>query len=171
MPAVFDAIAALLQQLFGITIALPGALDFANASDVPGLYQAINSALNTTSIGGILRETPSFWVNGLVDEVSLWRGVMSPEKIAELAAGSSPISLAGFRITEITRTADGDVSFTWNSSANRVYGVWASTDLAGPWIELDDSYASEGETTTFTLETGSDPDPGTEARIFFRVTR
>ena len=135
------------------------------------VYQAINSALNTTSIGGILRETPSFWVNGLVDEVSLWRGVMSPEKIAELAAGSSPISLAGFRITEITRTADGDVSFTWNSSANRVYGVWASTDLAGPWIELDDSYASEGETTTFTLETGSDPDPGTEARIFFRVTR
>lgn len=137
-------------------------------------FYDITAVLDTTSIGGILRAAPTHWVNGFVDDVSLWKGVMSPAKIADLAAGTSPGDLAGgnqFRITEVTRDEDGNVTFTWNSRPNAVYGVWASTDLGDPWIELDDSFASQGDSSSYTLAVGSDPDPGTEKRLFFRVTR
>lgn len=131
--------------------------------------------LNTTTIGGILRGAPSHWVNGLIDDVSLWKGVMSPAKIEQLASGTTPGEIAGtagFEITSITRDAGGSVSFSWNSRPSTLYGVYYSLNLDEPWVEIDDSYQSQGEETTFTLPAGSPfLDPSVEPRIFFRVTR
>jgi hypothetical protein len=131
--------------------------------------------LDTTSIGGILRATSCCLVEGFVDDVSLWKGVMSPAKIAELASGSTPGEIAGtasFEITSIDRDAAGNVTITWNSRPGVVYGVSASRDLEGSWAELTDSYESQGEQTSFTLPAGTAfLDPATEPRIFFRVTR
>jgi hypothetical protein len=134
----------------------------------------ISPVVDTTSIGAILRAAPSHWVNGLVDDVSLWKGVMSPAKIAELAAGTGPDVIAGisaFEITGITRDSDGNVTFTWNSREGATYGIWASLDLEA-WTDLNDSYASQGDQTSFTLQAGTPfLDPATEPRIFFRVTQ
>lgn len=131
--------------------------------------------VDTTSIGAILRANPSHWVSGMIDDVSLWKGVMSPEKIAELASGTTPAQISGtaaFEITSITRDGDGNTTFTWNSRAGAVYGVWASLDLEEPWIEISDNHDSEGEQTSFTLPAGNPfLDPATEPRIFFRVTQ
>jgi len=134
----------------------------------------VSPDVDTTSIGAILRADPSHWVQGLVDDVSLWKGVMSPAKIAELAAGTTPDVIAGiasFEITEITRDADGDVTFTWNSREGATYGIWASLDLE-TWTDLNDSYASEGNQTSYTLQAGTVfLDPAKEPRIFFRITQ
>ena len=135
----------------------------------------VSPDVDTTSIGAILRADPSHWVMGMIDEVSLWKGVMSPAKIADLAAGTTPDEIAGtaaFEITSITRDSDGNTTFTWNSRAGATYGVWASLDLEEPWSELTDSYESQGEQTSFTLPAGTPfLDPATEPRIFFRVTK
>jgi hypothetical protein len=135
----------------------------------------ISPDVDTTSVGGILRAGPSHWVDGFVDDVSLWKGVMSPAKIGDLAAGTTPDQIAGtasFEITSISRDADGNITFTWNSRDGATYGIWASLDLTEPWAEINDNYASEGEQTSFTLDAGNGfLDPATLPRIFFRITQ
>ena len=40
--------------------------------------------VNNTSIGGILRASASHWVNGVLDEVAIWKRALSEEEIAEI---------------------------------------------------------------------------------------
>ena len=135
----------------------------------------VSADVDTTSVGGILRDTASFHVDGLIDEVSLWKGVISPAKIAELASGTTPSEIAGtagFEITSVNREATGGVTITWNSRPGAVYGIWASLNLSEPWNELNDSYESQGEQTSYTLPAGTAfLNPAVEPRIFFRVTK
>lgn len=135
----------------------------------------VSPDLNTTSIGAILRDVPSFWVQGLVDEVSLWTGVMSPAKIAALAAGTTPDEIAGtgpFQITSVTRNDNGSVSLTWNSRENTTYVLEASKEIDNGWTELDDGVASQGDSTTITVQPGIPGfDTSVEPRLFFRVRR
>lgn len=131
--------------------------------------------LNTTTVGAILRDVASFWVEGLVDEVSLWKGVMSPAKIAELAGGTTPGEIAGtapFEITSIERAEDGTVTLTWNSRPDTNYLIEVATGLDGGWLEVNDNFASQGDETTFTFPPGiPGVDSATEPRLFFRVSR
>jgi len=128
-----------------------------------------------TTIGGILRASDCCNFLGSIDEFALWDNALTAAEITQLAAGASPLSLGNtspFEITAIIRDSDGNITFTWNSIPDTTYGVWTSLDLKEPWIELDDSFLSEGDQTTFTLETGNPAlDPAIEPRIFFRVTR
>lgn len=139
-------------------------------------YRAITlPEVNITSIGGILRDTECCFIQGLVDDVSVWKGVMSPEKITQLASGTSPAQLAGLSqgltITSLERDSAGNVTFTWNSRPGASYLIESSLTLEGIWDELDDSYASQGSETSYTQPAGGDfPDPATELKIFFRVT-
>lgn len=47
--------------------------------------------LNTTTIGGILRGTPSAWFTGEIDDVALWTRALSPEEAQQLATAKTPI--------------------------------------------------------------------------------
>lgn len=49
-----------------------------------------NWALNTTTIGGILRASPSHWVTGLIDEVALWKRELFPEEVTQLFTQGLP---------------------------------------------------------------------------------
>ena len=138
------------------------------------IFKELTSPLDTTTIGGILRASPSHWVNGLVDDVSLWRTVLSEDRIADLANGLDPLSLAGgsqFRITEVTRDSDGNIIFSWNSRPNTSYAIWVKTDLMEEWEELDDGFPSQGKITDFEFPAGSSPDPAVSRKLFFRVTQ
>ena len=67
---------------------------------------------------------------------------------AQFSIVSDPGSLDGLRMTDVT--FDGTTATaTWNSRANQPYFVYFSTDLVN-WEELDDSFASQGESTTYT---------------------
>jgi hypothetical protein len=36
---------------------------------------------NNTSIGGILRSSPSSWFTGLIDDVAIWARALSPDEV------------------------------------------------------------------------------------------
>lgn len=128
--------------------------------------------VDTTSIGAILRATACCWLGGLVDDVSLWKGVLTPTEIGQLAAGVSPGDLTGgaLAVTAISRESNGDVILTWNSGPNTTYNVDASQGLDGNWTEVGSNIPSQGSSTNFTFPSGFPGlDPATTPRLFFRV--
>ena len=132
----------------------------------------VSPDVDTTTIGAILRGTACCWAAGMVDEVSLWKGVLTPVEISQLAAGTSPIDLTGgaLAITSITRNGNGDVVLTWNSSPNTTYNVDVNKDLSENWVEVGLGIVSQGNTTSFTFNAGFPGlDAAIEPRLFFRV--
>lgn len=75
---------------------------------------------------------------------------------------SAPLEVIAFSYDEETN----EVSLTWNSRDNRTYTVFSSTDLFDFGTDINDSIASQGETTTFTF-TNLSPDLDKQ---FFRVS-
>ena len=137
-----------------LQVYLDGELDEANIT----FRSLIDSEIDTTSIGAILRGNASHWVTGLVDEVALWSKILSPSEILELSTGVSPIALGnglGLTITNFSynpRTTD--TSLTWNTLPGKTYGLYFTDDLADlKKGELDDSITDNGPTDT-NSETG-----------------
>ena len=132
--------------------------------------------MNTTTVGGILRAEPGFWVTGGIDDVSLWRTNLPESVIAQLADGVSPLDLtglgSGFDITEIDYSpAEDTVKLTWRSRPGEVFTVKYSFDMADWGADLDDGIdADPGETTTRTFDLGPAGLSGAE-RVFFRVEK
>ena len=152
-----------------IALYVDGVLD---RDDVP--YASITTpALDTTSVGGILRAAASHWITGLVDDVALWSSVLQPDDILALAEGTSPLDIGDtgprFAITSIVMdTATNEVTLTWNSKPDREYIVRVSNDLQGDpttWADLTDDHPSGGETTTY-VDT---VDPAVDPRRFYVI--
>ncbi len=77
-----------------------------------------------------------------------------------------------FKVTDIAYTGGEppSVSFTFNSKPGATYGIYASTSLLatgtpGGWVELDDSYASQGDETSYTDTQFA----GLAPRVFYQV--
>ncbi len=132
-----------------------------------------STAINTTSIGGILRAAPSHWFTGDIDEVSLWRGALSEDQIAGLAAATT--SLLGpppagddFAITVVTRDpGSGAIALTWESQTGVNYTIEYSTTLAPSWTTVPGTIPGQAGTTTHEVSEGL-PAGGT---LFLRVRR
>src|SRR5438034_8716029 len=54
-----------------------------NATHTVKIYakEAGTLNVNDTTIGGILRASPGFWVTGLIDEVALWKRALTEAEI------------------------------------------------------------------------------------------
>ena len=104
---------------------------------------------NTTTVGGILRGGPSHWIDGMIDEVSLWGGALPAADIAELASGNPIGGGSIFQIIGID-LAGGNVTLTWTSRQGKTYSVEQAEDLS-IWQELDDGVESGGDETSFTI--------------------
>ncbi len=78
---------------------------------------------------------------GMIDDVSIWQGVLSPAQVAQLAAGTNPADIptdgplrgAGFVIEDVVRTEAGTVSLNWPTEPGVRYAVEYSTTLEGDW--------------------------------------
>ena len=46
--------------------------------------------VNDTTIGGILRASPGFWVTGLIDDVALWKRALTPQEITDVLTNGVP---------------------------------------------------------------------------------
>ena len=94
-------------------------------------YKDINSVVNTTTIGGILRANPSHWVAGKIDEVSLWKSVLPPVTIAELAAVPTVLDLLDpVRLPLNVREDANELVLEWESLPGMFYVLRTSTDLS-----------------------------------------
>lgn len=101
--------------------------------------------------------------NGKIDDVAIWARALSVDEIAEIWADGDGASIEvllgggsglGLTITDISVAENGNVSLTWNSrsSAGTTYAIYSTADLSIPledWSEIDDSIATEGESTTY----------------------
>jgi len=86
-------------------------------------------------------------------------------RIENIGALGMAVGVAPFEIISISTSSDPiSATFTWNSRPDLEYKVEASRDLLN-WIELDDGFASQGETTTY-IDTLVAPSVG---RVYYRV--
>ena len=87
--------------------------------------------LNNTSIGGILRASASHWVNGVLDEVAIWKRALSEEEIAEIQDSGVPESLSRTQPLVIRSfvadfpavVKDGSVVLRWDASADATLSI------------------------------------------------
>lgn len=139
----------------------------------------IGTSIDTTSIGAISRAAASNWVSGLVDDVSLWSKVLSPEEIADLSSGTSPLALGSaldFQVTDITyNRSNNEISITWNSLPGKTYGLYFDEDLSNleNGVEIDDgimdnSFADRDPAEGVITYVFQNPTPGS-SRLFFNV--
>lgn len=92
-------------------------------------FKDITFPLNTTTVGGILRANPSHWVTGLVDEVSLWKSVLSPVTIEKLASGVTVLDLLDPSKLALDITKNGDeLMIQWDSKPGHLYNLRSETD-------------------------------------------
>jgi hypothetical protein len=113
--------------------------------------------MNNTSLGGILRESGSHWVSGVIDEVSIWSRALTEEEIALLHAEGLP--QAQPRTFRIEMADAGQVvtedafSITWSSAPGAVYTVQYKHSLAdAEWTDVVTDLPSGGAATTFVHE-------------------
>jgi hypothetical protein len=87
---------------------------------------AFNYNFNDTTIGGILRASPSHWVTGLIDEVALWKRALSEAEINDVRVNGVPRGTTAVLPLEIKSfTAD----FPAVAAGDRVFLRWdASKD-------------------------------------------
>lgn len=121
-------------------------------------------------IGAGADDGNSFFFDGRIDDVGLFRTALSEEDINSImmnGVGGFTGAARDLVITDLSfGPGDGQVTITFDSASNATYAVERSTDLL-VWDELTDNLASAGEVTTFTdfsLPAGT-------AKVFYRVTR
>ena len=119
-------------------------------SSVSATKDDFGDSLNRTiAVGGHPLGFSADFVNGLLYEPRVTLGALGAN---DLLYGGQPADR--FRITEVNyddNPASPSVTLVWNSQPGANYVITYSSDLQ-QWEELDDSYPSDGETTTFTHE-------------------
>jgi len=136
---------------------------------IPATKDDFGDSLNRTiAVGGHPLGFSADFANGLIYEPRVTLGALEPEELLFGSGGGDD-----FRITSVSYDNNAkapSVTFAWNSRPKADYIVEYSTDLEN-WEELDDGFASQGETTSFTHEFVPDfPNLiGTE-RLYYRVT-
>jgi len=132
----------------------------------------VNSAGYGIGIGTDGAESLSFpsWFPGSIDEVAIWRRVIDSSEVTDLyqmGLSGTPLILGkDLAIIGISRSSDGAVSLTIDSTPGAVYSIDRSDDLKN-WLEIGDSYNSQGETTTVNIS--SLELPADAKQQFFRV--
>ena len=98
------------------------------------------------------------------NDAAAYPGVVDGGPENRYAAGTFAFEILAspLRFTNISYDSlQGETTLTWSSIPNRIYAIDESIDLI-TWEELDDSLASEGMSTSFTIDTF----PG---KSFFRI--
>ena len=105
-------------------------------------------------------------LDALIHEAQIYGATGNADEIMDLYL-SGPGSGTALEFTNISYNSDdGNFTLEWNSKPNKTYALYYSLDLSDWEADIDDSIASEGETTSYSFE---NPE-GKEARkIFFKV--
>ena len=124
--------------------------------------------VNNTSIGGILRSSASHWVNGVLDEVAIWKRALSEEEITEIRDNGVPESLSRTQPLVIRSfvadypavVKDGSVVLRWDASADAALSINHEVGdvTADSVFGVGSKEVSLEATKTFTLTASRDGD-------------
>ncbi|MGH7973183.1 MAG: LamG-like jellyroll fold domain-containing protein, partial [Limisphaerales bacterium] len=118
--------------------------------------------LNTTSIGGILRSSPSSWFEGLIDEVAVWNRALSGDELQVLQVTSitnppsrlQPLAINSFRADLPAVVKGGSTVLRWDVSKD-AGAVSISPDMGDVTAKTVVGAGTNGvvlnNTTTFVL--------------------
>lgn len=87
--------------------------------------------VNNTSIGGILRSSPSHWVSGILDEVAIWKRALSMDEIKEVFengvpevdAVEQPLFIRSFTADFPAVVKDDSVRLSWDASPDATLSI------------------------------------------------
>ena len=135
-----------------------GALD-----DVQLLARPAGSRIpaNDTTIGGILRASPSHWVTGLIDEVAIWKRALSDAEITKIKTDGvprvfvkpQPLEIKKF-LADFPAAATGDsVTLRWESNKDATLTITPGVgDVTGASLfGVGSKSVTVSGTTTYTL--------------------
>lgn len=112
---------------------------------------------------------------GYMSDARVYASSLSDQAVAALFAagpGGPPPATDAFRITSITRAADGSLTIAWPSETGQQFNVqWSATLGSGTWTGLGGTLTATGSTTSYTLPAGGTPDPATSPAGHLRVRR
>jgi hypothetical protein len=118
-------------------------------------------SVNDTTIGGILRASPSHWITGLIDEVAVWKRALSEAEINDVRVNGVP-SIGGpalpLEIKSFTAdfgtVAQGDrVTLRWDASKDATLSISPGIgDVTGSsQFGVGSIEATVNQNTTYTL--------------------
>jgi hypothetical protein len=112
---------------------------------------------------------------GFLDDFAIFADALTPEQIARLAAGETPLALLSdapanpLAFTSFAyNQATSQVTLTWNSKPGKTYSLRSSQTLTGWPVELNDNIASGGATTTYVHNLSTYPG-GVPATLYLRI--
>jgi hypothetical protein len=123
----------------------------------------IGTGINTESILGYL------------DDFAIFADALTPDQIARLAAGESPLALLSgapapaLAFSAVSfNPATSQITLTWNSQPGKTYTLRSTQTLASWPVELNDNIASGGATTTYVHTITTFPG-GAPAALYYRI--
>lgn len=112
---------------------------------------------------------------GRLDDFAIFADALTPEQIAQLAAGTNPLALINggstpsLAFTSITfNAATNQITLTWTSQPGKTYRLESSQNLATWPVEINDNIASGGTTTTYVHSLATFPG-GQPAALYYRI--
>ena len=104
---------------------------------------------------------------GYISDVRFYSSALTDSQVATLAANRNlpAPTTATFKVTNITRTAQGNVSLSWENLPGSKYSVWASTTMISGWVKLAENLT----VTQYNVAPGGNPNTATEPRVFFQI--
>ena len=128
---------------YAITNDATGRIIYINGEEVMTGTSAsgVSSAFSFHIGGSGVFDVTGNWFNGCIDDVAVWDRALKAEEILQIASCEMtplgrPCGLGvGVEITELRRTAEGDLRVSWKSRQDRQYDILANSDLNRPRVE------------------------------------
>lgn len=145
---------------------LDGEIDEASLfTPVPIDTQTPGGTLAVT-LGGRLQAGAVRGFEGNLADLRIYDNALTQAEVQAVMAGA--MAAGGDLVITSVEYSPGDpgsATLTWRSTPGRFYRVEFTTDLASEWLEATDSWESQGETTSFTVNGIAANTP----KLFFRV--
>jgi len=116
--------------------------------------------INDTTIGGILRASPSHWITGLIDEVAIWKRALSDTEIASIKANGvpkvfkvlAPLEIKTFNADFSTVAAGDKVVLHWEGSKDGSFSISGIGDVTAQTVAgVGSREVTVPATSTYTL--------------------
>ena len=118
-------------------------------------------SVNDTTIGGILRASPSHWITGLIDEVAVWKRALSEEEINDVRANgvpsiggpALPLEIKSFTADFGTVVQGDRVTLRWDASKDATLSISPGVgDMTGSsQFGVGSIETTVNQNTTYTL--------------------